>query len=94
MRTRPTVPLPQNSEELRIRLGILGSAWVMCGMSQTRNPLLADFSPDLFAEYADYLLGEHVWASPPMRRTAPWWALHRWPSCFPTKWRFARRPTA
>ena len=81
MRTRPTVPLPQNSEELRIRLGILGgAAWVMCGMSQTRNPLLADLSPDLFSEYADYLLGEHVWgltahAADGKVVGAPSWAL-------------------
>ena len=61
MKTACSVPLPRDSEELRSRITLLGTAWVMAAMHHTSNLLLKDLRPHIFTEYCDYLLGKHVW---------------------------------
>ena len=52
MKAASSVPLPSESEGLRARLALLGTAWVLASYVHTANP---------FIECADHLLGEHVW---------------------------------
>ena len=64
MKTRSTVALPMNSEELRHRFQIMAASWVFVASQQTQNPFLKDLvddAPTTFGHYADYLLGERVW---------------------------------
>ena len=57
LRTTATIPLPRNTEELRSRLNVLGTAWMFAAAQQTNNPLLDGLTPHCFTEYADYLPG-------------------------------------
>ena len=61
MKIAASVPLPHDSEELRSRLTLLGTAWVMVSFQLTGNELVKDLRPYIFTEYCDYLLGKHVW---------------------------------
>lgn len=61
LKTRPTVPLPQTTEELRLRLQVMGAAWVFTSFQHTANAVVKDLTPELFTSYADHLLGQHVW---------------------------------
>ena len=61
LKTKSTVPMPANSEELRSRLHIMAASWVMVAAQQTHNPTIRDVTPTVFSQYADYLLGERVW---------------------------------
>ena len=64
MKTKSTVALPMNSEELRHRLQIMAASWVFVASQQTQNTFLKDLTdeaPTTFGHYADYLLGEKVW---------------------------------
>ena len=53
MKTACSVPLPRDSEELRSRITLLGTAWLMAAMHQTSNPLLKDLRPYIFTECSD-----------------------------------------
>ena len=55
-----TVAMPTNSEELRSRITVLGTAWMFAGFQQTSCRYLAGLSPQLWQEYLDYLLGDYV----------------------------------
>jgi hypothetical protein len=53
--------LPQNSEELRARLTLLGTAWIFAGIQQTNRECLKGLHPQVFQDYLEYLLGENVY---------------------------------
>jgi hypothetical protein len=57
----PTVPLPQNPEQLRRRVVLMGTAWLFCGVKHTNRAWLKDLNPQLWQDLLDYLLGEHVY---------------------------------
>ena len=61
MKTQSSVPLPVDSEQLRLRISIMGAAWVFTSFQQTGNKILANLDPTIFDTYVNYLLGEHVW---------------------------------
>ena len=61
MKTQSTVPLPKDTEELRARIALMGTAWVFTSFQQTDNKILANLDPFVFSAYVEYLLGEHVW---------------------------------
>ncbi|CAK0869239.1 unnamed protein product, partial [Prorocentrum cordatum] len=51
--------IPQSPEELRVRLRVLGNAW-MFGAMKFNRPWLAGLTPTLWQRYADYALGKKV----------------------------------
>ena len=53
-------PLPKNSEELRSRVVLMGTAWIMVSLAQGHSHVLADVTPQLWQDYLKYLLGEKV----------------------------------
>ena len=55
------VPLPRDPEGLRNRFKVMSAAWNMLRMRFPSNPKLATISPELFDDYADYLMGTKVW---------------------------------
>ena len=61
MKTQSSVPLPKDTEELRARIALLGTAWVFTSFQQTNNKILTNLTPFVFNSYVEYLLGEHVW---------------------------------
>jgi hypothetical protein len=61
MKTQTTVPLPRDTEELRARISLMGTAWVFTSFQQTGNKVLENIDPFVFSSYVDYLLGVHVW---------------------------------
>ena len=52
--------LPQNPEELRSRLGLLGRCWLFLRTKHTNRPYLLDLAPQSLVEYADYILSKDV----------------------------------
>jgi hypothetical protein len=54
------VPLPSDTESLRHRIILLGTAWQFISFHQTNRSSLVGLSPQLFQQYLAYLLGEHV----------------------------------
>jgi hypothetical protein len=54
------VSLPADTEALRKRLALLGTAWMFLGSHQSNRGYLKGLTPQLFQEYASYLLGEFV----------------------------------
>ena len=57
---RITGALPTNSEELRVKLKVMGIAWGFVRLKYPTRPLLADLSDKLWLDYVDWLLGEDV----------------------------------
>lgn len=55
-----TVPLPTNPEQLRKRITIMGTAWMMVGTAHSTRGYLKGITPQIFVNYCDYLLGEDV----------------------------------
>ena len=51
---------PKNTEDLRYRLSLMGSAWVFVRFAHPGRTVLKEVTPQLFVEYANYLLGEDV----------------------------------
>ena len=93
MKTACSVPLPQDSEELRSRITLLGTAWVMAAMHQTNNPLLKDSRLHNSRNTAITCLGSTCgvwlrWAA----TAARWLTLHGRCS-HSTSTRLGRRPT-
>ena len=62
IKTTAKTALPANSEELRSRITLLGTAWIFTSFQQAANHILKDIEPSIFITYLDYLLGKHVWA--------------------------------
>jgi hypothetical protein len=54
------VALPGDTEALRRRLTLLGTAWMFVASHQTSRAYLKGITPQLFQEYTAYLLGEFV----------------------------------
>ena len=61
MKSKSTVPMPTDTEELRHRLGVMAASWVFVSLNQPQNSFARGVDPDVFTHYADYLLGERVW---------------------------------
>ena len=61
IKTETTIPLPANTEELRSRIHLLGTAWMFASFAQAGNHVVKDLTPGIFSAYLDYLLGEHAW---------------------------------
>ena len=93
MKTACSVPLPRDSEELRSRITLLGTAWVMAAMHQTSNPLLKDLRPHIFTEYCDYLLGKHVWGLAAVGSDGRQMAHPTWTLLLQYEHEIRRRPT-
>ena len=75
-----SVPMPSNPEELRRRIHLLGTAFIMLGMRHSNRPELQNLNPGDFHKYLDYLLGEHCYnmvakSSEGYTVAAPPWAL-------------------
>ena len=80
MKAQSTVALPQDPEQLRMRISLMSTAWVFTAFQQTDNRALQNLTPFVFNEYLDYLLGEHVWGltakgSDGVHFGGPSWAL-------------------
>ena len=59
-RGRQDVTEPSDPEQLRRRLRTLGIAYLYAKLKHPGRAWLQSASPELFADYVDYLLGEHV----------------------------------
>jgi hypothetical protein len=55
------VPLPNNPEQLRRRIKILGHAHMFLGLKFTNREWIQGLTPQVFEDYLTYLLGEHVY---------------------------------
>jgi hypothetical protein len=55
-----TVPLPVDTETLRRRITLLGTACIFVATQHTNRAHLRGVTPQLFQEYLQYLLGEYV----------------------------------
>jgi len=55
------VSLPKSPEELRKRLALLGTTLIFAGLQQKHKAYLKGLTPQVFVEYVEYLLGDHVW---------------------------------
>ena len=55
-----TVPLPENSEQLRHRVCLWGRTWVMAGYIHTSRAIFADLTDDVFHRYVEHMLGRFV----------------------------------
>jgi hypothetical protein len=60
MKVNAKVPLPSDTEMLRHRIILLGTAWMFTSSHQTSRSSLAGITPQLFQQYLQYLLGEFV----------------------------------
>jgi hypothetical protein len=60
MKVTAKVPLPSDTEMLRHRIILLGTAWMFTSSHQTSRGSLAGITPQLFQQYLQYLLGEFV----------------------------------
>ena len=68
-----TTAEPNNPEQLRKRLALMGVGLMMLGMRHTNRAELQGMTPQLFQSYLNYLLGNYVWmllAKDPLGRTA------------------------
>ena len=59
-KTGATVPEPINSEQLRYRITLMGTA-LMFLAARTDRLYLQGLTPQLFSTYLEYLLGDFVW---------------------------------
>ena len=55
-----SIPLPKNSEELRLRIKTLGITFYLAMMKHGNRPYLSDCAPGIWLEHLDYVLGEDV----------------------------------
>ena len=55
------VSLPKGPEELRKRLALLGTTLIYAGYQQVHKSYLKGLNPQVFVEYVEYLLRDHVW---------------------------------
>jgi len=54
------VSLPKTPEQLRARLALLGTTLMFAAVQQKHKTYLKGLSPQVFVDYVDYLLGDHV----------------------------------
>ena len=59
-KTGKEAPLPQSGEELRSRIKIWGISWIYAASKHSTRAALQDLDPQLFYDYADFLLGPRV----------------------------------
>ena len=59
-KTGKDAPLPQSREELRFRIKTQGISWSYAASNQSTRPALQSLDPQLFHDYADFLLGPRV----------------------------------
>lgn len=52
---------PQDPEQLRTKLRLLGTMWEMIRIKAPSRAYLKGYPPHLWSEYADWLLGQDVW---------------------------------
>ena len=52
---------PNNPEQLRKRICLMGTCLMMLGMRHTNSKELQGLSPQVFQAYLNYLLGDYVW---------------------------------
>ena len=55
--------MPKTPEQLRAKLRLMGNMWCFLFL-RYRKAWLADVTPEVFPRYADFLLGEKVYAMP------------------------------
>ena len=60
LKTTMKRPMPKDTEQLRSRITLLGTAWIMVKLNQGNAPLLVDVEPGLFRDYLTHLLGKQV----------------------------------
>ena len=60
VRVGSKVSLPRDTEEFRMRITLLGTAWLFISYQQTHKPYFVGLTPQVFTEYLSYLLGEFV----------------------------------
>jgi hypothetical protein len=60
VRVGTKVSLPVGPEELRKRLALLGTTLMFAGYQQAHKAYLQGLTPQVFVEYVEYLLGDHV----------------------------------
>ena len=71
-RAAGTTSDPNNPEQLRKRICLMGVGLMMLGMRHTNRRELQGMSPQVFQSYLNYLLGDYVWmlvAKDPQGRT-------------------------
>ena len=61
VRVGTKVSLPKGPEDLRKRIALLGTTLIFTGFQQVHKRYLQGLSPQVFLEYIEYLLGDHVW---------------------------------
>ena len=59
-KTGKDAPLPQSGEDLRSRIKIWGISWICAASKHSTSPALQNLDPQLFYDYADFLLGPRV----------------------------------
>ena len=55
-----SLPLPKDSEELRERITLMGTMWMFISLKNSQCTYLKGLTPQLWVDYQNYLLGEHV----------------------------------
>ena len=60
-RAASTTSDPNNPEQLRKRICLMGTGLMMLGMRHTNRKELQGLSPQVFQAYLNYLLGDYVW---------------------------------
>ena len=60
VRTTTVVPLPRDTEDLRLRLTVLGHAWCFAAIRHSNRSYLEGMGPTTWQRYIRYLLGPHV----------------------------------
>ena len=70
-RSTQKVPLPNDSEELRRRVRLLGHTFTIAKLQNPNRPWLATASSEVWLEHLDYVLGPRVWGFLPGRRRSP-----------------------
>ena len=61
IRTKAKGTLPQNTEHLRAKYKIESNAWMMLAAKFRQKSWLADFHPQVFDKFVEYLLGPKVY---------------------------------
>ena len=72
------VPLPNDSEELRRRVRLLGHTFTIAKLQNPNRPWLATASSEVWLEHLDYILGPRVWGlnlGGEGRRCSPPWQV-------------------
>ena len=65
--------MPQDPEELRVKLRIMGNAWLFLKTKHTNRAWLKDLDKDVWVSYADHLLGKKVYGLRDSKGEPPSW---------------------